>query len=56
MTGIDLVKIFIGMFGGIALFIYGMSMLGNSLEKLSSGWTKIKYNDGEAYVKSDFVE
>lgn len=26
------------------------------LEKLSSGWTKIKYNDGEAYVKSDFVE
>lgn len=37
MTGIDLVKIFIGMFGGIALFIYGMSMLGSSLEKLSSG-------------------
>lgn len=26
------------------------------IEKLSSGWTKIKYNGGEAYVKSDFVE
>ncbi|MBQ9990412.1 MAG: SH3 domain-containing protein [Lachnospiraceae bacterium] len=26
------------------------------IEKMSSGWTKIKYNGGEAYVKSDYVE
>lgn len=26
------------------------------IEKMNNGWTKIKYNDGEAYVKSDFVE
>ena len=26
------------------------------IEKMSNGWTKIKYNDGEAYVKSDYVE
>lgn len=37
MTGIDYIRIFIGMFGGIALFLYGMTMLGSGLEKLSSG-------------------
>lgn len=37
MTGIDYIRIFIGMFGGIALFLYGMAMLGSGLEKLSSG-------------------
>ena len=26
------------------------------IEKMSNGWTKIKYNDGEAYVKSDYIE
>lgn len=26
------------------------------IEKMNNGWTKIKYNDGEAYVKSDYVE
>ena len=26
------------------------------IEKQEDGWTKIKYNDGEAYVKSDYVE
>lgn len=26
------------------------------IEKMSNGWTKIKYNDGEAYVKSDYVK
>lgn len=26
------------------------------IEKQSDGWTKIKYNDGEAFVKSDYVE
>lgn len=26
------------------------------IEKMDNGWTKIKYNDGEAYVKSDYVE
>ena len=26
------------------------------IDQMSNGWTKIKYSDGEAYVKSDFVE
>ncbi len=26
------------------------------IEKMSNGWTKIKYKDGEAYVKSEFIE
>ena len=26
------------------------------IEQMSNGWTKIKYSDGEAYVKSDFVK
>lgn len=26
------------------------------IEKQADGWTKIKYNDGEAFVKSDYVE
>ena len=26
------------------------------IEKMSNGWTKIKYNNGEAYVKSEFIE
>lgn len=26
------------------------------IEKMSNGWTKIKYEDGEAYVKSEYVE
>lgn len=34
MTGITIA---ISLFGGLALFLYGMSMLGKSLEKLSSG-------------------
>lgn len=37
MTGFDYVIIFIRAVGGIALFIYGMTLLGESLEKLSSG-------------------
>lgn len=31
------VKIFFGLIGGLALFLYGMSMLGSGLEKLSGG-------------------
>ena len=26
------------------------------IEQLDNGWTKIKYNDGESYIKSDYVE
>ena len=26
------------------------------IERMNNGWTKIKYNDGEAYVKSEFIE
>ncbi|MBR3602123.1 MAG: SH3 domain-containing protein [Lachnospiraceae bacterium] len=26
------------------------------LDELNNGWTKIKYSDGEAYIKSDFVK
>lgn len=26
------------------------------IEQLDNGWTKIKYNGGEAYIKSDYVE
>ena len=26
------------------------------VEKLSNGWTKIKYNGKDAYVKSDYVQ
>ena len=26
------------------------------IEKQSDGWTKIKYQDGEAYIKSDYIE
>lgn len=37
MEVIDLVSIFIKAIGSIALFIYGMNVLGGSLEKLSSG-------------------
>ena len=37
MSGFDIVTIIIKAVGGIALFIYGMTMLGGSLEKLSSG-------------------
>lgn len=37
MTAFDYVIIFIRAVGGIALFIYGMNLLGESLEKLSSG-------------------
>lgn len=37
MEVIDLVSIFIKAIGSIALFIYGMNILGGSLEKLSSG-------------------
>jgi phosphate:Na+ symporter len=37
MSVIDIVNIVIKAVGGIALFIYGMNILGGSLEKLSSG-------------------
>ncbi|MGN0553627.1 MAG: Na/Pi symporter, partial [Oscillospiraceae bacterium] len=37
MSGIDYLTIFIKAVGGIALFIYGMTILGGRLEKLSSG-------------------
>lgn len=37
MKTMDFVIIFISMFGGVAMFLYGMSILGNGLEKLSSG-------------------
>lgn len=37
MDGFEITSIAIRAFGGIALFLYGMTMLGNSLEKLSSG-------------------
>ncbi|MGN0603006.1 MAG: Na/Pi cotransporter family protein, partial [Oscillospiraceae bacterium] len=37
MSGIDIVTIIIKAVGGIALFIYGMTILGGRLEKLSSG-------------------
>lgn len=37
METIDLMTVFISLAGGLALFLFGMTMLGNSLEKLSSG-------------------
>ncbi|MCD7731605.1 MAG: Na/Pi cotransporter family protein [Oscillospiraceae bacterium] len=37
MSGFDIVNIVIKAVGGIALFLYGMSVLGGRLEKLSSG-------------------
>ncbi|MGN0606957.1 MAG: Na/Pi cotransporter family protein [Oscillospiraceae bacterium] len=37
METMDYVNIIISLFGGVALFLYGMSILGNGLEKLSSG-------------------
>lgn len=37
MTGNDIFFIAIQAFGGVALFIYGMSMLGSGLEKISGG-------------------
>ena len=37
MSGFEIVTIIIRAVGGIALFIYGMNVLGGSLEKLSSG-------------------
>ncbi len=37
MSGFDIANIIIKALGGIALFIYGMNILGGSLEKLSSG-------------------
>lgn len=37
MSGFEIVTIIIRAVGGIALFIYGMNILGGSLEKLSSG-------------------
>ncbi len=37
METFDFVRIVISMFGGVALFLYGMSILGDGLEKLSSG-------------------
>ena len=37
MSVIDIVSIFIKAIGSIALFIYGMTVLGGRLEKLSSG-------------------
>lgn len=33
----DLIFHFIGLFGGLALFLYGMDLLGNSLEQISGG-------------------
>ena len=37
METMDYVKILVSLTGGLALFLYGMSMLGSGLEKLSSG-------------------
>ena len=37
MTGTEIFLIAIQAFGGVALFIYGMSMLGSGLEKISGG-------------------
>lgn len=37
MTGSEILLIAIQAFGGVALFIYGMSMLGSGLEKISGG-------------------
>lgn len=37
MKGIEIITMVISMAGGLALFLYGMSMLGSSLEKASSG-------------------
>lgn len=37
MTGTEIFLIAIQTLGGIALFIYGMTMLGNGLEKISGG-------------------
>ncbi len=37
MSTFEIVKICIMLFGGLALFLYGMTSLGNSLERLSSG-------------------
>ncbi len=37
METFDIVQICISLFGGLALFLYGMTTLGNNLEKLSSG-------------------
>ena len=37
METFDFIKIIISMFGGVALFLYGMKILGDGLEKLSSG-------------------
>lgn len=37
MGTMEIVSIIISLFGGLALFLYGMSMLGQGLEKVSSG-------------------
>lgn len=37
METFDLISIIISLFGGLALFLYGMNILGSGLEKLSSG-------------------
>lgn len=37
MDNLSVVQIIVSMAGGLALFLYGMSILGRSLEKLSSG-------------------
>ena len=37
MTGTDILFTAIQAFGGLALFIYGMTMLGNGLEKIAGG-------------------
>ena len=37
MTGSEILLIAIQAFGGVALFIYGMTMLGSGLEKISGG-------------------
>lgn len=37
MTGTEIFLIAVRAFGGVALFIYGMSMLGSGLEKISGG-------------------
>lgn len=37
MSTVDLISVVVNLLGGLALFLYGMSMLGNGLEKASGG-------------------